>query len=75
MSTLSNNVACPGNSGAYHSGDPSQAVDTTLLAGCALAIADVEAIGGFVLLLSFSSPSISDVRKPRKCERRQPRDF
>ncbi|KAL8286507.1 hypothetical protein RQP46_004524 [Phenoliferia psychrophenolica] len=37
----SNNVACPNNNGAYHSGDPSAAIDYSLLSGCALAIADV----------------------------------
>ncbi|KAK4704433.1 hypothetical protein P7C70_g1779, partial [Phenoliferia sp. Uapishka_3] len=36
-----NNVACPGNNGSYHSGDPNGPVDYSLLAGCALAIADV----------------------------------
>lgn len=36
-----NNVACPGNNGAYHAGDPAGAIDPTLIAGCALAIADV----------------------------------
>ncbi|KAM0751144.1 hypothetical protein T439DRAFT_301071 [Meredithblackwellia eburnea MCA 4105] len=40
-----NNVACPGNIGAYHSGDPSAStVDYNLLSGCALAIADVDDI-------------------------------
>jgi len=39
------NVACPGNVGAYHSGDPSaDSVDEALLSGCALAIADVDDI-------------------------------
>ncbi|ORY88298.1 hypothetical protein BCR35DRAFT_289184 [Leucosporidium creatinivorum] len=41
----SNLDACPGNSGAYHSGDPnSGVVDMNLLSGCALAIADVDDI-------------------------------
>ncbi|KAL8286488.1 hypothetical protein RQP46_004505 [Phenoliferia psychrophenolica] len=36
-----NTVACPGNNGAYHSGDPAAAtVDYSLLGGCALAISD-----------------------------------
>jgi hypothetical protein len=37
--------ACPGNSGAYHSGDPDVLeIDDDLLSGCALAIADVDDI-------------------------------
>ncbi|KAL8277450.1 hypothetical protein RQP46_010172 [Phenoliferia psychrophenolica] len=37
--------ACPGNSGAFHSGVPGAAIDDSLLSGCALAIADVDDIG------------------------------
>ncbi|SGY20159.1 BQ5605_C017g08501 [Microbotryum silenes-dioicae] len=37
--------ACPGNPGAYHSGDPlKDSIDENLLSGCALAIADVDDI-------------------------------
>ncbi|KAI5475313.1 Galactose-binding domain-like protein, partial [Pseudohyphozyma bogoriensis] len=37
--------ACPGNSGAYHSGTPGAAdIDTSMLSGCALGIADVDDI-------------------------------
>lgn len=37
--------ACPGNTGAYHSGDPaSLTIDNNLLSGCALGIADVDNI-------------------------------
>ncbi|KAK4055531.1 hypothetical protein OIV83_000077 [Microbotryomycetes sp. JL201] len=37
--------ACPGNTGAYHSGDPmSPQIDLNLLSGCALGIADVDDI-------------------------------
>ncbi|BGP15156.1 hypothetical protein JCM10213v2_003113 [Rhodosporidiobolus nylandii] len=37
--------ACPGNTGAYHSGDPNaDEIDPSLLSGCALAIADKENI-------------------------------
>ncbi|SCV72962.1 BQ2448_6887 [Microbotryum intermedium] len=37
--------ACPGNSGAFHSGDPADDhIDEKLLSGCALAIADVDEI-------------------------------
>ena len=39
------NVACPGNVGAYHAGDPAaDEVDESLVSGCALAIADVDDI-------------------------------
>ncbi|KAL8279652.1 hypothetical protein RQP46_007965 [Phenoliferia psychrophenolica] len=42
----SNLDACPNNSGAYHSGDPTTGVvDDSQLSGCALAIADVDDIG------------------------------
>ncbi|GAA5903087.1 uncharacterized protein JCM6883_002690 [Sporobolomyces salmoneus] len=37
-------AACPGNSGAFHSGVPDEAVDDRLLSGCALAIADKDNI-------------------------------
>ncbi|GAA6060878.1 hypothetical protein JCM10212_000161 [Sporobolomyces blumeae] len=33
-------AACPGNSGAFHSGVPDEPIDDSLLSGCALAIAD-----------------------------------
>ncbi|GJN89692.1 hypothetical protein Rhopal_002679-T1 [Rhodotorula paludigena] len=37
--------ACPGNTGAYHSGDPAAStIDLNLLSGCALGIADVDDI-------------------------------
>ncbi len=37
--------ACPGNTGAYHSGDPeADTIDQNLLSGCALGIADVDNI-------------------------------
>ncbi|GAA5897105.1 hypothetical protein JCM6882_001792 [Rhodosporidiobolus microsporus] len=37
--------ACPGNAGAYHSGDPNaDDIDPSLVAGCALAIADKDDI-------------------------------
>ncbi|TNY21244.1 hypothetical protein DMC30DRAFT_416263 [Rhodotorula diobovata] len=37
--------ACPDNVGAYHAGDPGAAnIDTSLVSGCALAIADVDDI-------------------------------
>ncbi|SGY79428.1 BQ5605_C008g05129 [Microbotryum silenes-dioicae] len=37
--------ACPGNPGAYHSGDPAATdIDRNLLSGCALGIADVDDI-------------------------------
>lgn len=37
--------ACPFNSGAYHSGDPAEDnIDTSLLSGCALGIANVDDI-------------------------------
>ncbi|GAA5930816.1 uncharacterized protein JCM15063_002468 [Sporobolomyces koalae] len=37
-------AACPGNSGAFHSGTPGEAIDEDLLSGCALAIADKDDI-------------------------------
>ncbi|GAA5845878.1 hypothetical protein JCM3766R1_004641 [Sporobolomyces carnicolor] len=37
-------AACPGNSGAFHSGTPDETVDDNLLSGCALAIADKDDI-------------------------------
>ncbi|KAI5474857.1 Galactose-binding domain-like protein [Pseudohyphozyma bogoriensis] len=40
----SDNVACPEGPGPYHSGDPDGPIDYNLLAGCALAIADVDDI-------------------------------
>ncbi|KAK4703993.1 hypothetical protein P7C70_g2222, partial [Phenoliferia sp. Uapishka_3] len=37
--------ACPGNSGAYHAGDPSEPfIEPSMVAGCALGIADVDDI-------------------------------
>lgn len=37
--------ACPGNPGAYHSGDPSDLeIDPNMVSGCALAIADTDDI-------------------------------
>ncbi|GAA6019559.1 hypothetical protein JCM10207_003743 [Rhodosporidiobolus poonsookiae] len=36
--------ACPDNYGAYHTGDPSGPLDSSLLSGCALGIADVDNI-------------------------------
>ncbi|GAA5878060.1 hypothetical protein JCM16303_002834 [Sporobolomyces ruberrimus] len=37
-------AACPGNSGAFHSGVPGEPIDDALLSGCALAIADKDDI-------------------------------
>ncbi|KAM0753808.1 hypothetical protein T439DRAFT_353582 [Meredithblackwellia eburnea MCA 4105] len=55
--STTDNVACPGNVGAYHAGDPSaDDVDYDLLAGCALGIADVDDINDVTMdnLVIFS---------------------
>ncbi|SCV69911.1 BQ2448_1305 [Microbotryum intermedium] len=54
----SNLDACPGNSGAYHSGDPSAStIDSNMLSGCALGIADVDGISKVTMdnLVIFST--------------------
>ncbi|KAI5474854.1 Galactose-binding domain-like protein [Pseudohyphozyma bogoriensis] len=53
------NVACPGNNGAYHAGDPAGDVDYSLLAGCALAIADVDDIS----LVTVDNLAVFSVQK------------
>lgn len=57
--SLDANDPCPDNTGALHAGVPGEPVDHSLLAGCALAIADVEEIADVTMDNLVCSPSSS----------------